>query len=130
MHIEPASRPRAPLSLTPVIDVVFLLLLFFMLSSTFSRYAHIDINVAGKVHGGTLENSGPAILLSVRGDGSYAINGDAVSLDGIADLLEQRIGKDPGRILVRPASDASAQQVISAIEAAEAARLGPVLLVR
>lgn len=38
---------RKPLSMTSLIDVIFLLLLFFMLSSTFSKFAEIDVPVSG-----------------------------------------------------------------------------------
>ncbi|MEM6618245.1 MAG: biopolymer transporter ExbD [Pseudomonadota bacterium] len=37
------KRRRGRLSMTPLIDVIFLLLLFFMLSSTFSRFAEVDL---------------------------------------------------------------------------------------
>ncbi|WP_367714863.1 biopolymer transporter ExbD [Nitratireductor sp. GISD-1A_MAKvit] len=39
-----AVRRRKPLSLTSLIDVIFLLLLFFMLSSTFTRFASVEIS--------------------------------------------------------------------------------------
>lgn len=41
LHLSPVSRPR--IKLTPLIDVIFLLVLFFLLASTFSRYAAIDL---------------------------------------------------------------------------------------
>jgi biopolymer transport protein ExbD len=40
------SFRRRALSLTPLVDVIFLLLLFFMLTSTFSRYGEIEISAA------------------------------------------------------------------------------------
>jgi len=40
---QPPIHRRA-ISLTPLIDVVFILLLFFMLSSTFTQWRHIDVS--------------------------------------------------------------------------------------
>ena len=123
-------RRATSLSLTPVIDVVFLLLLFFMLATTFSRFARIDIDIAGKRSSGQLQDQGPVVLLSVGYDATYAVNGRPVKLEGIAAALQEQIGEKSGRIFVRPATDASSEQVIRAIEAAGAAKLGSVLLVR
>lgn len=130
MRLEPAGpgRNRRLLSLTPIIDVVFLLLLFFMLASTFSRFAHVDIGVAG----GTA--SAPAgettrILLSVNGRG-FAVNGRAVEAPGIGAALNRQAGQAEAVILVRPSGDAPAQDLVRAVEEARASGLGSVVLVR
>lgn len=49
MRIEAVQqRPRRRLiSLTPLIDVVFILLVFFMLASSFSQWRTVDLTVAG-----------------------------------------------------------------------------------
>ena len=45
MHIEP-ERHRTPfISLTPLIDVVFILLVFFMLATRFGQYHDLPVNV-------------------------------------------------------------------------------------
>ncbi len=43
MHISEPLPARRRISLTPLIDVIFLLLMFFMLSSTFARFADLDV---------------------------------------------------------------------------------------
>ena len=49
MRIDAAAvRKRKPLSLTSLIDVIFLLLLFFMLTSTFTRFARVEIFRRGR----------------------------------------------------------------------------------
>ncbi len=44
---------RRRLTMTSLIDVIFLLLLFFMLSSTFSRFAEVELSTAGAGGAGT-----------------------------------------------------------------------------
>lgn len=46
MLLDASTRPKQLISLTPLIDVVFILLLFFMLSSTFSRSQQIELKTA------------------------------------------------------------------------------------
>ena len=71
MRISEAGAGKRRLSLTPVIDVVFLLLLFFMLASTFTRFANVEIGLAGKAVAPAKENQPPVILISVKKDSTY-----------------------------------------------------------
>ena len=57
------ARKRA--SITSLIDVIFLLLLFFMLSSTFSRFSEIDISVAER-QGGALSSAAESAQLVIE----------------------------------------------------------------
>lgn len=128
MRLEPQLARKSRMSLTPVIDVVFLLLLFFMLASTFSRYAHVDVAVAGRVS----TNPSPeatSILLSVNANG-FAVNGLPVTKEGIAEALAQAAGGKQAKLLIRPAEDALAEDIVAAIQYAQASALGPVALVR
>jgi biopolymer transport protein ExbD len=50
-------------TLTPLIDVIFLLLLFFMLSSTFTRFAEVPLTNAG---GGVADRAAAALPATAR----------------------------------------------------------------
>lgn len=56
-------QPRKRASITSLIDVIFLLLLFFMLSSTFSRFSEIDISVAERQGGASTRSAESAQLV-------------------------------------------------------------------
>ena len=56
------------MALTPLIDVIFLLLLFFMLSSTFSRFGEIKLDLGGARD----QNSVPLEALAKVGLAHYA----------------------------------------------------------
>ena len=45
MNLRPAPREPADINLTPLIDVVFLLLIFFMVSTTFNRDSELSIEL-------------------------------------------------------------------------------------
>ncbi|MGM0412317.1 MAG: ExbD/TolR family protein [Pseudomonadota bacterium] len=67
MHIETRTAPRRRLiSLTPLIDVVFILLVFFMLASTFMEWRLIDLQIGGE-GGGEVDPSAARIHLTAEG---------------------------------------------------------------
>lgn len=116
--------------MTPLIDVVFLLLLFFMLASTFARFASLDLTLASE---GARAAPAPAstvrtILVSVRPGAAFAIDGQPVAREEISGRLKA-LGDSAARVVVRPSADAVAGDVVGAVEAARSAGIGPVLLV-
>lgn len=129
MRLSAQRASRSGMSLTPVIDVVFLLLLFFMLASTFSRYAHVDVAVAGRVSTSPSTSEATSILLSVKGDG-FAVNGETVSREGMLDALKNAAAGKQAKILIRPSDDALAESIVAAIQVAQGSALGSVALVR
>lgn len=68
--------------MTSLIDVIFLLLLFFMLSATFSKFAEVEISAAGRA--GPATSSMPPLFLQLAPD-LVTVNGRAQSLTGLAD---------------------------------------------
>jgi len=64
---------EATVNLTPLIDVVFLLLIFFMVSTTFTKERELVINLPEAV-GGEMIDEPLIIEISVDPDGEYAIN--------------------------------------------------------
>ena len=79
MRIEPAARNgvlRRRLALTPLIDIIFLLLLFFMLSTTFQQPG--ELAVSGGNAGPTAAGEIPDLLIRVEAAGALRINGERV----------------------------------------------------
>ena len=67
--------------MTSLIDVIFLLLLFFMLTSTFSKFSEVELAAAGS--GGTARSDNPPMFLQLGSD-SLQLNGESLSLTDIA----------------------------------------------
>jgi biopolymer transport protein ExbD len=72
MRISLARSQRRRLSMTSLIDVVFLLLLFFMLTSTFSKYTATPVTAASGQAGGVSQT--PTLLVRPM-SGGWRING-------------------------------------------------------
>lgn len=80
-----ARRRRKRLSLTSLIDVIFLLLLFFMLSSTFSRFAEVEIATGG---GQSASAAPTSSLLFLRlGAEDMTLNGQPIAPEALAGAL-------------------------------------------
>lgn len=113
MRIDAARHRRRPISVTSLIDVIFLLLLFFMLSSTFTKFAEVEI-VGGRAGAGG-PGAVPDILLRLTGD-TWTINGLAVDeRSAVAELKRlQEAGARSAVLLVR--GDMTSQALVSAVE--------------
>ncbi|MEM9434623.1 MAG: biopolymer transporter ExbD [Pseudomonadota bacterium] len=73
--------------MTSLIDVIFLLLLFFMLSSTFSRFAEVEITAGGG--GGTSDQAADTLLFLRVSEDRLTLNGDLLSADALEDHLAE-----------------------------------------
>ncbi len=115
MRIE-AHAPfrRRPLSLTSLIDVIFLLLLFFMLSSTFTRFARVE--VSGGPASASVSGKTPDILIRLDGEDGWRINGQTLDEDAaVAELLRLGdAGAETAVLLVR--GELTSQALVSAVE--------------
>ncbi len=95
---------RRRMSMTPLIDVIFLLLLFFMLSSTFSRFGEIELNNASA---GRAAEEAPSDRVFVQlGAERIVLNGQPLSLEELASQVQT------GQVLVSLDADASAQRLV------------------
>ncbi|TCO74139.1 biopolymer transporter ExbD [Rhodovulum euryhalinum] len=84
---------RRRLSLTPLIDVIFLLLLFFMLSSTFTRFAEVDLSAAGAARPAAPDARPTFLQLEPE---TVRLNGTALSLDDLPAALAEDGAMDGG----------------------------------
>ena len=77
------KRQRMPLSMTSLIDVIFLLLLFFMLSSTFSKFAEIPLTTAGQATAPQQDQAARPVFVRLDPRG-VTVNGQTTVLEQLA----------------------------------------------
>jgi biopolymer transport protein ExbD len=70
-------RPEVEVNLTPLIDVVFLLLIFFMVSTTFTKETHLSIDLP-EASSQSIRAADLQIEISITREGNFAINGVAL----------------------------------------------------
>lgn len=106
------SHRRSAISLTPLIDVVFILLLFFMLSSTFSPLSALNVTAASSGSAESQAEVKPLIIHIVDAK-VLRISGTAYHYagnSGIPPLQQAIIDKAP--VMVRAEPTASVQHVV------------------
>ncbi len=124
MNFRPQKSGELELNLTPMIDVVFLLLIFFMVTTTFNEKTEIKIELP-EVHEAQLKAESVEVILSIKQDGSYYINQKHVIGSALEDLSqtileaakEQRVTK----LLINADAQTPHQAVMTALEAASRA---------
>ena len=112
MQLPKPARPRQLISLTPLIDVVFILLVFFMLASSFQSMRAIEIDTPGGI--ATKTSMEGAVLVRLLADGTLDLNGTAIDPAGLANRVEAWFKRDPGqRFLVQAEPGVPFQRVVT-----------------
>jgi biopolymer transport protein ExbD len=113
------------INLTPLIDVVFLLLIFFMVTTTFTKESRLLIELP-EADGEVADNSPAPLELIISKDGRYAVNGQNLINRNIktimAALEDASMGNAETPLVITADAQATHQAVITAMDAA--ARLG------
>jgi len=113
-------RSDLSINITPLIDVVFLLLIFFMVTTTFSRETRLLVNLP-EANAELAQSQTAQIEIIVSREGSYLINGRALVNNRIETLirgleLESGGDRDLPIILIADA-EATHQSVVTAMDA-------------
>lgn len=93
MQIDVAPRRKRSVSLTPLIDVVFNLLLFFMLASSLAKWSGLELATGSEA---ASNEEAPAADIYLLGDGELRYDQRTYPLDELAsklakDLSDERI---------------------------------------
>lgn len=139
MKLKTPSQNRAPISLVAMIDVLMIMLVFFMVTST---YLHLQmIPVAQSTPDRPVQSGGtpastagetPAhLLIRLAADGTFFVRGRQMPPDALSRLLSDRLAKDQDtRIVVLPSGAASTQRLVSLLDTVSATGVRRLRIVR
>ncbi|MDH4042093.1 MAG: biopolymer transporter ExbD, partial [Gammaproteobacteria bacterium] len=121
MRFRRQHREEVGINLTPLIDVVFLLLIFFMVSTTFTRETQLSIDLP-EAQGSAKETSDQQIEILVDEAGNYRVNGLGL-VDNRTRTLQAAIykisaGDTTMPMVITADADAAHQYVVRAMDAA------------
>ncbi len=122
MNLRTRKREEPEINLTSLIDVVLLLLVFFMITTSFVRESKIGLRLPEASSTGVVETQDQLLEISVTAQGTYLIDGRAL-LDNRPATLEAAIrlvsADNPGtQVTVSADAEASHQAVITAMDVA------------
>jgi biopolymer transport protein ExbD len=108
-------------NLTPLIDVVFLLLIFFMVSTTFTKETHLSVDLPEAV-GEPSSDLPEQIEILIGVDGSYSVNGKALvntKIETLKSALDKTAeGNNKIPLIVTADANTPHQAVVQAMDAA------------
>ena len=128
MHFRRRRIEDPEINLIPFIDVLLVVLIFLMLSTTYSRYSELQINLP-TADAERLKERPAEILVTVSAEGRYAVNRDPLegrSIEVLAAALQRAAaGTDDKAPVVIVSADALTphQSVINVLDAARRAGL-------
>ena len=118
--LHAAGRMRARVSLTSLIDVVFILLVFFMLVSNFLDWRSLDLTVSAPGTAARGEDSALHIVLHAADD--WRIGGRAIAPGALSAFIARHLATHPGAsILIEPRNGVALQAAIDALDQARQA---------
>ncbi len=118
------ARDEPEINLIPLIDILIVVLIFLFLTTTYSRFAELQINLPESAADKSTDR--PQVLaVAVDANGRYAVNGTTVPYDNPAGLAArlQEAAKGAREPVVSISADAAAthQSVVNVMEAARIA---------
>ena len=113
IQLNTIIRRRRP-SLTPMVDVVFLLLIFFMLVARFGVDKVIDINLPSAL-GQSSQYEGAPRLVEIKSGNIVSLNGAQISLDQLSSKLSQLMPSPNALIIVRSSAEANTQDLLDVL---------------
>ncbi len=125
MNFRRPRRDEPDINLIPFIDVLLVVLIFLMLSTTYARFTELQVNLP-VAQAEPMREKPVELLVSVAADGRYAVNGQAVPGRGVEPLAAamgsaatELRAPPPGPVVVVSADATAAHQsVINVLDAA------------
>lgn len=91
------------INLTSLIDVMFILIIFFLATTTFQREEHdLKVNLPESAEGKTLSEAPRVMVINVREDGQYYLAGRTMALAEMNTEIRETLKKAPDqKVLIR-----------------------------
>jgi len=121
VNLSSRKKDDLDVNITPLIDVVFLLLIFFMVSTTFDRESKIEVTLPEAAIDVPLNTENEPIEVTVSSEGSFFVNGQRVVNSQILTLKQALVKVANGRkdppIIITADANATHQAVVTVMDA-------------
>ena len=126
MNFRPGTRDEPEINLIPFIDILLVILIFLMLTTTYSKYTQLQVNLP-VADAEAQRNAPKEVIVAVSSDGRYAINKALLensSVESLTRALEQASQEARDSVIIISADAAATHQsVINVMDAARRAGL-------
>ncbi|MGY6648846.1 ExbD/TolR family protein [Wenyingzhuangia sp. IMCC45574] len=126
--IKGRNKVSADFNMSSMTDIVFLLLIFFMLASTLVTVNAIDVLLPKA--GGKTENKG-VISVSITNDGVYYVDADKVAFNQLENVLLKKFSNDKdGTLVIRGDQESAYKNIMQVIDIANRNKIKMILAVK
>jgi len=102
------SQGDVSINMTPMIDVVFLLIIFFLVSSHLAKQeANVKLDLPTAKTGQDNLSDRPMVTLNILADGTWSVSGQWLSRERFRELIRERYQKENGILRVKIRIDQS-----------------------
>ncbi len=126
MLLKSKSAPASPtLEMTPIIDMVFLLLIFFLVATTFHQTEReMQIALPEAVSAGPISISLRELIINVGAEGEIVVSGRTISADDLRVLVQEAVPANPDqKVTVRGDRDTPYANIINVLDVCKGAGL-------
>lgn len=121
MNFKRQSKEEVSVNLTPLIDIVFLLLIFFMVSTTFTKENHLTLDLP-EASTEAKQTASEVIDIVISASGDYSINDQALVNNSVETLKRAILKTADGRtgvpVIITADAQATHESVVKAMDAA------------
>ena len=130
MAIKKRNKVSAEFSMSSLTDIIFLLLIFFMLTSSLVVPNALNLKLPGSSTTNVTISRQPDIIVISR-QGAFSLNGAAMNRATLYNSLKEmrrRAGDRTANVSVSPHPNAPSQQVVDVLDMAQTLKINTVLL--
>lgn len=119
MMINRPARPRALISLVPMIDVMLILLVFFMVTSTYLNLDMIPAVKPSEGSAGSPQSPAGTLMIRLGADGVPVLQGTALDGGTLRAALAAAVAEEPlTQVVILPSGAAQTQALIAVMDGA------------
>jgi biopolymer transport protein ExbD len=105
------------IDMSPMIDCVFILLIFFIVTTTFVEESGVEVDKPQAASSLRLEKT--SILLAVTAKGQVVYGGQEIGIGGVQPLVKRMVQKEPVPVVIQADANASAGLLVRVIDEAK-----------
>jgi biopolymer transport protein ExbD len=100
------SEEEFDVPMTPLIDIIFILLVFFLVATTFyTEERDLDIQLPEGTEGGAIAQDDEPFIINIRQSGVIVVHNEILSMDDLESKLKGLVAADKGKVEVRGDAD-------------------------
>ena len=125
------NEDESEIDLTPMLDVVFIMLIFFIVTASFIQEFGLEINRPDDLPEVDIPTENQNILVNINASSEILVDQRRVDVRSIRSVIQRKLAENPkGTVIISAHKEARAETYASVADAAQQAKQGiPVTLV-